>query len=162
MHKTHTFTAHVRWEAIQRTKGRGLSRAHIISAPDVPEIRGSAAKVFHGDADRWNPEQMLLGAIAQCHMLTFLYLAQSAGISVLSYESHIEGEIGMDPDGVGGEFTQVTIHPVVTVDEASLGDPQDIASVDLLHDKVHEYCFIARSVRAPITIKPQTSARSTH
>lgn len=156
MHREHTFTAEVRWQAKPRATGRGLSRAHVVSAPGVLELPGSAAKVFHGDADRWNPEQLLLGALAQCHMLTFLYLAQSAGISVQSYESSIEGVIHMDADGIGGEFAHVTIRPIVTVELDDAGDPPNVNVVDQLHTEVHRYCFIARSVRTPITVEPRT------
>src|SRR5690606_15584045 len=36
-----------------------------------PELLGSADRPFRGDATRWNPEDMLLGALTQCHLLSY-------------------------------------------------------------------------------------------
>ena len=152
----HTFTAEVEWfgPSEGHEARRSFSRAHVVRAAGVPDIPGSAAKVFHGDADRWNPEQLLLAAVAQCHMMTFLFLAKRAGVDVVTYKSRVEGIVAMDPDGIGGEFSTISLFPDVTIRSA---DGVDRAAVDSLHETVTEYCFIARSVSAPIDVSAQTA-----
>ena len=49
---------------------RGYSRDHDVLIPGLPVLPGSADPTFHGDRDRYNPEQLLLAALAQCHMLS--------------------------------------------------------------------------------------------
>jgi organic hydroperoxide reductase OsmC/OhrA len=41
-------------------------------------IAGSSDSTFRGDAARWNPEQLLLAALAQCHMLSYLHACAAA------------------------------------------------------------------------------------
>lgn len=147
---THGFEARLRWTG---NTGRGTSaytaysRTHEIAAPGKPDIPGSADPAFRGDADRWNPEEMLVGAIASCHMLWFLHLAADAGVVVERYEDRATGEMRINPDG-SGEFTSATLRPHVAI---SAGDP---ALLDGLHRRAHENCFIARSVNFEVGCQP--------
>jgi organic hydroperoxide reductase OsmC/OhrA len=43
-------------------------------------IAGSSDSAFRGDPGRWNPEQLLTAALAQCHMLSYLHACAAAGI----------------------------------------------------------------------------------
>jgi organic hydroperoxide reductase OsmC/OhrA len=49
---------------------RAYSRNHTVATQGRPDLLGSADPTFRGDDDRWNPEQLLLAALAQCHMLS--------------------------------------------------------------------------------------------
>jgi organic hydroperoxide reductase OsmC/OhrA len=55
----------------------------------------------------------------------------------------------MAEDG-GGEFTEVILRPSVTVAEESM-----IAKAHELHQRAHEFCFIARSVSFPVRHDPE-------
>lgn len=155
---SHTFTTEIHWQgAPMRPDERRFSRAHRISAPGLPPIEGSAAKTFHGDADRWNPELLLISAVAECHMMTFLFLAKQEGVTVTAYECSASGKLQLDPDGIGGEFASFTLAPAVSF----MADTErniTVESVNALHEQVEKYCFIARSVRAPITIRASATA----
>ena len=146
----HGFEARLRWTG---NTGSGTSaytsyrRTHEIAAPGKPPIPGSSDPAFRGDADRWNPEEMLVGSIASCHMLWFLHLAASAGVVVESYEDRATGEMRINADG-SGEFTSATLRPHVTI---SAGDA---ALVDGLHHRAHEMCFIARSLNFEVGCRP--------
>lgn len=82
-------------------------------------------------------------------MLTYLYLATQAGLHVVDYRDSTTGTLVMDVDGIGGEFSQVTLKPTVTVLSGE-DSAQTVAVAHKLHAEVHRYCFIARSIRAPI------------
>ena len=125
---------------------RDYSRDHDVrgTTADLPVIRGSADPAFRGDARRWNPEQLLLASLSQCHMLWYLHVAADAGVTVTGYSDTPTGIMAEHPDGAG-EFTSVTLHPAVTI--APGNDPESAA---MLHDRAAKYCFIARSVSFPV------------
>ena len=74
------------------TYGRDL----VLSAAGKHDIAGSSDRVFHGDADRWNPEDMLLGALSQCHLLSYLHVASSRGVVVTAYTGQRRRHDGAD------------------------------------------------------------------
>lgn len=124
-------------------------RRHTISHPEKPDIDGSAAPAFHGETTRWNPEELLLAALSQCHMLTFFYLAHEEGLEVVDYEDTPEATLRTHADG-SGEMTEAILKPRVTVRGGWEG------SLDDMHHRAHELCFIARSVNFPVTHEATT------
>ncbi|WP_028708420.1 OsmC family protein [Propionicicella superfundia] len=123
---------------------RGYSRDHLISAEGPGTLAGTADVAFRGVPGRWNPEQLFLASIAQCHLLTYLWLCVRAGVVVTAYRDAPTGVLRTRPDG-SGRFESVLLRPQVTVSAES--DPETARA---LHDRVGEYCFIARSVDVPI------------
>ncbi|HWN36783.1 MAG TPA: OsmC family protein [Pseudonocardia sp.] len=155
MARTHQYAVEVTWTGNTGTGTSGyrdFSRDHEVSAPGKPTLPGSSDPAFRGDPARYNPEELLVGALAQCHLLWFLHLAASAGVVVTSYTDHPEGTMAEQADG-GGEFTEVVLRPTVTVTE-----PGMVAAVPELHERAHRMCFIARSVNFPVRHEPSTSA----
>jgi len=109
-----------------------------------PEIHGTADTAFRGEAEKWNPEDLFLGAISSCHMLSYLALCARERISVLSYEDEATGVMKEDGKG-GGRFEEVTLHPIVTI-----ADPAHAQRAQELHERAHQLCFIASSCNVPI------------
>ena len=132
---------------------RGYGRDHIIRADGLPDLPGTADPTFHGDRDRWNPEQLLLAALSQCHMLSYLHVAVRNGIRVLAYTDSPEGTLRLNRDG-SGEFTSVVLRPTVTI--AGGGSDAVELATGPLHEDAHRLCFIARSVNFPVEHRPQT------
>ena len=128
---------------------RAYSRAHEVLAEGKPGILGSADPAFRGDPARWNPEELLVASIAQCHMLWYLHLCATSGVVVTGYEDRAHGEMVMDATGGGGQFSEVLLRPEVTVTDASM-----VEKARALHGGVHAVCFIARSVNFPIRHEP--------
>lgn len=128
---------------------RGYSRDHTISGgKGLSSISGSADPAFRGDPARWNPEQLQIVALSQCHMLWYLHLAAEAGVVVICYEDRPTGVMVIHADG-SGEFERVTLRPCVTITPAS-----DVETARRLHAKVPQVCFIARSVNFPVEHEP--------
>jgi organic hydroperoxide reductase OsmC/OhrA len=128
---------------------RGYSRDHEVEIPGLPALRGSADPSFHGDRTRYNPEQLLLAALAQCHMLSFLHVAVKHGVVVSAYEDHAEGLMRTNRDG-SGQFESVTLKPRVTVAAPTAVELEE------LHAEANRLCFIARSVNFPVLHEPST------
>ncbi|KGM14482.1 OsmC family protein [Cellulomonas bogoriensis] len=154
----HTYDALVEWSAPGAEGTRSYtsySRDHEVRFEGKAPLPGSADPAFRGDASRYNPEQLLVGALSQCHMLWFLHLASADGVVVVGYIDNAQGT--MRVEGAGhGQFTGVRLHPLVTLESATREDGRPITDGDLeaLHARAHEHCFIARSVSFPVTIDP--------
>ncbi|MCC2275826.1 OsmC family protein [Streptomyces sp. ET3-23] len=152
MTETHTYDVTIEWTGNlgPGTAGyRSFSRAHEVLAEGKTPIAASSDPAFRGDPDRWNPEELLVASVAQCHMLWYLHLCAVGGVTVVDYEDRAHGVMTMDASGGGGRITEVVLRPEVTVAEASMTD-----KARALHGDVHAVCFIARSVNFPIRHEP--------
>jgi len=154
----HHYAVTVTWAGNRGTGTSGYrdyGREHAISAPGKAGIAGSADPAFRGDPERWNPEELLLTALSQCHMLSYLHAATSAGVTVVSYEDDAVGTMQQTPDG-GGHFTSVTLRPRVVITDAA-----QLALAEELHHEASRMCFIASSVNFPVGHEPTTVAEAT-
>src|SRR5690606_18715479 len=97
--------------------------------------------------ERWNPEELLVAALAQCHMLSYLHMAVRAGVVVTGYEDRAQGF--MAQQGLGGHFTEVVLRPIVTVSQDSM-----VEAALAAHAEAYEHCFIANSVNFPVRHEP--------
>ncbi|TLM86208.1 OsmC family peroxiredoxin [Pseudarthrobacter sp. NamE2] len=131
---------------------RGYSRDHDVIIPGLPVLKGSADSTFHGDKERYNPEQLLLAALAQCHMLSYLHVAVKHGVVVTDYRDEASGLLRLNRDG-SGQFQKVTLRPRVTVADAGQAE-----LAGRLHHEANRVCFIARSVNFPVDHEPVTVA----
>ncbi len=151
----HHYAISVSWTGNRGTGTSGYreyGRGHDITAAGLPTLQGSADPTFHGDRDRWNPELLLLTALAQCHMLSYLHVAVNHGIVVTSYRDDAAGLLQLNADG-SGQFVSATLRPVLTV-----ADPAHIELASGLHEEAARKCFIARSVNFPVQHDPTVTA----
>ena len=151
MAQEHNYTVSVKWTG---NKGSGTTgytdyeRSHIISVAGKPDIMASSDAPFRGDTAKHNPEDMLVAALSTCHMLWYLHVCSDAGIIVTGYTDNATGTLVVTP-GSGGHFSQVTLHPEVTVADSSMID-----KANELHAAAHKFCFIANSVNFPVNQEP--------
>lgn len=113
-----------------------------------PDIAASSDKPFRGDPARWNPEDLLLGALSECHLLSYLHACVQAGVVVVAYTDDASGTMVEDGRG-SGAFTEVVLRPTVTIADASMRDAATAA-----HAQAHAWCFIANSVNFPVRHEP--------
>ncbi len=126
---------------------RGYSREHRIEIEGKPPLLGSSDPHFRGDPSRHNPEELLVAALASCHMLWYLHLCADAGVVVREYSDAASGTMELDQNG-DGRFSEVILRPHAILER---GDPIQAL---LLHDQAHRRCFIARSVAFPVRHLP--------
>jgi len=147
MAKQHPYTARVEWTG-NRGDGtrlyRGYDRTWNIATPGKPAIHCSNDPLLGGDPTLPNPEDLLLASLSACHMLWYLHLASAAGIIVESYRDDPVGLGETSPNGAG-RFVGATLKPQIVVRAGA-----DLKEADAIHHRIHEYCFIARSVNFPI------------
>jgi organic hydroperoxide reductase OsmC/OhrA len=153
--RIHTYETTVTWTGNRGTGTSGYrdyDRSCDLASPGRPVIPASSDPMFRGDPTRWNPEQLLVASLSQCHLLWYLHLAAEAGVVVTSYVDDAVGTMEERPGGAG-RFTEVVLRPRVTV-----ADPAMIPTAQPLHDRAHELCFIAQSVNFPVRHEPVTVA----
>ncbi|SFJ99427.1 OsmC family protein [Cellulomonas sp. KH9] len=134
-------------------------RDHTLTSGGKMPLPGTSDPGFRGDPDRWSPEDLLVGALSQCHMLWFLHLAAAAGVVVVGYTDSASGTMRIEAAGQG-QFTEVVLRPRVTVRGTALADGTAIDGALLtgLHHRAQEHCFIARSVNFPVRHEPAPPA----
>jgi len=151
MNKEHQYSLTVTWTG---NKGEGTTgyanyeRSHTISAANKVDISASSDTPFRGDNTKHNPEDLLLASLSSCHMLWFLHLCADAGVIVTAYTDNPQGTMIQTPAG-GGYFTEVTLHPHVTVSDQSM-----VETANSLHKKANEQCFIANSMNFEVRHEP--------
>lgn len=156
--RQHTYETEIVWTGNLGTGTdtyRSYRRTHEVSAPglSVPVIPGSSDPHFRGDADRWNPEQLLLAALSQCHLLSYLHVCAVNKVVVTAYRDRATGTMEETGDG-GGHFTRAVLHPEVEVAEPAMAD-----KALALHADAHRLCFIAGSVNFPVAHEATVTVR---
>jgi organic hydroperoxide reductase OsmC/OhrA len=154
--RTHHYRVTNRWTGNLGTgtsSYTAYSRAHEISGEGKSAaIPGSSDPAFRGDRTRFNPEELLVGALSTCHMLWALHYCADGGIVVTEYSDDPHGEMIERPDG-SGEFTRVTLRPRMTIT-----DPARIGDAIAIHQRVHHVCALARSVNFEVVCEPVVTA----
>lgn len=111
------------------------------SSPSVVPLPWSVAEAV-------DPEEMLVAALSNCHMLTFLHKAREAGFVVTAYRDVAEGVMRKTAEGRIA-VTKVTLRPDIAFDGAA----PDAARLEALHHAAHEDCFIANSVKTEVVVE---------
>jgi len=143
----HLFKVALSWIKKETGADRSIKsyhRSHHISIEGKPNLDVSAAKVFKGDPNLYNPEDLLLSSLTSCHMMSYLYCCAQNQIEVLSYKDHAEATLVVNPDG-SGKITKVNLSPEVVI-----SDSTQIELALSLHKKANELCFIANSCNFPV------------
>jgi organic hydroperoxide reductase OsmC/OhrA len=139
--------ATVQWQRSGEFRYETYSRAHALHF-DAIEVRGNAAPgnipstVKHEAGV--DPEQAFVAALSSCHMLWFLHVACRANYVVDSYVDEAVGVLDRT------WMSRVTLRPRVTFAGKAPSEQEHRA----LHQRAHEKCFIANSVKTQVLVEP--------
>jgi organic hydroperoxide reductase OsmC/OhrA len=151
--REHQYRGVVRWsgaDAGPTVDYARFSREHALEFEGKPVLAGSADPAFRGDAGLHNPEDLLLGSLSACHMLSYLSLCGREGIAVVSYRD--DASATMSEEQGSGRFTSALLRPQVVL-AAETSDTKFARALEL-HDTAREQCFIANSVNFPVEHEP--------
>lgn len=152
MEQTHHYAVAVSW---QGNRGSGTSgyrdygRELLLTADGKPDIASSADRAFRGNADRWNPEELLLAALSECHLLSYLHAAVTAAVVVTDYSDRSTATMVSRGDG-SGAMTEAILRPRVSVQSEEM-----VAAAKAAHEQAHRMCFIANSVSFPVRVEAE-------
>lgn len=130
------------------------ARAHVWRFDGGAEVRASASPQVVAaplsDPAGVDPEEAFVAALSSCHMLWFLSIAAGRGLVVDRYVDEAVGVVGKDAEGRLA-IARVTLRPAVTFAGAR---ELDAAELRELHERAHEECFLARSVKTEVVCEP--------
>ena len=138
-YKSFRYTAKTTWSSARRGT---------LSAVGKPNVVVGSPPEFKGDADNWSPEELFVGSLNTCIMLTFFALAQARGLMPVGYESEAEGLL----ENVDGKYriTEVTVRPRVVVEtDAQL----ELGRKTM--EAVEARCFVSNSITSRVTVAPE-------
>jgi organic hydroperoxide reductase OsmC/OhrA len=152
----HEYHATIAWRRADEGFSQGrYSRAHTWRFDGGVTVAASSSPAVvplpFSREDAIDPEEAFIAALSSCHMLTFLDLARRASLIVESYEDSASGILERVGPGRMA-MTRVTLRPRIVFQDSA----PDQASLDGLHEKAHEACFIANSVTTKIVIEHLT------
>lgn len=141
------FKVEINWQEKPKEEleaNRRIAKNHVVCMEGKPDLPVSAAKIFKGDPNLYNPEELLLSSLASCHMMSYLYCCAQEKIEVIAYTDSAEALLETSEDG-SGRVSQVTLHPIVTI-----ANEKQMQQALELHIKANELCFIANSCNFPV------------
>ncbi|MFO1282659.1 MAG: OsmC family protein [Burkholderiales bacterium] len=157
-----TYTATTRWDrGDDDFLDRRYHRRHAIRFDGGVEIVASSSPqvvpVPMSDPSAVDPEEAFVASISSCHLLWFLSIAASRGFRVDRYEDRATGTMARDARG------RLAIVRVVLAPDARFSGPRapTRAEIQDMHERAHDECFIANSVRSEVVCEPVWPPRST-
>jgi len=138
-YKTFRYKTNTSWTSARRGTLEAAGRPNIVVG-SPPE--------FKGEGGVWAPEELLVGSLNTCMMLTFLMLAEARGLRPAGYESEAEGLL----ENVEGKYriTEVTVRPRVVVSSDT-----DLELARKAMDGVEAHCFISNSITSRVKLTPE-------
>ena len=112
-----------------------------LKADNLPLLVTAPPAEFGGPGDQWSPETLLVGAVADCFVLTFRAIARASKLDWNNLECTAEGVL--DRVDKATRFTAVTVTARLTVPAGTDGD-----KAQRLLEKSEAACLITRSLLA--------------
>ncbi|MEZ5896454.1 MAG: OsmC family protein [Parvularculaceae bacterium] len=144
--------ATISWK--RTTEGFGYDdydRTHSWAFDNGLVINAAAAPAFRGDPACLDPEEAFVASLSSCHMLTFLAIASRKRLTVDAYIDDAVGHLEKNADGKLA-IMRLDLRPRVVF---ANGVSVDAQTLERMHHRAHEECFIANSVKTEITVHPQ-------
>ena len=149
MSRVHRYSTRLEWAGSTGAGYDGYSRAHSLTAPPADAtLELSSDPAFAGDAERLNPEQLVVAAASSCQLLEFLAIAAKARIDVLAYEDEAEGT--MDESDAPARIQRIVLRPRIRVSPGTSAE-----RVLHLVELAHEHCYVARSLNSEIVVEAE-------
>ncbi|MDW2778743.1 OsmC family protein [Pseudomonas sp. BEA3.1] len=142
--------AKVVWAAVgHKDKADTYSRYLEVEFSSQVKVAASAAADYLGSPEKADPEQLLVSALASCHMLYFLAICEGQGYVVSKYIDNAKGIVAKREEG-GFWVSEITLSPQV---EFSSEKQPDRTALERLHHRAHKGCFIANSIKTAVKVE---------
>jgi organic hydroperoxide reductase OsmC/OhrA len=126
----------------------GVDDDVILTAAGVPAVRCASPAEFGGPGDRWSPETLLVGAVADCFVLTFRAVARASALPWSALRCRVTGTL--DRIDRVTQFTAFELWADLCVPE---GTSNELARRAM--EKAERGCLVANSLKAPVHLHVQ-------
>ena len=122
-----------------------------ITAGARPPIGGGSPPEFDGvDPTRWSPEHLILAALSQCLMLTWISLNKRSAIPLVAWES--TGSSTLDKTKEGLVFTEFRLKVLLKVPAERVDEARKLV------ETAKKYCIIANALKTPTVLDATVEA----
>ncbi len=128
------FTTNVTW-----LEGEKLN----LGCHGMPDIAVTPPPQFGGEEGYWTPEDLLVGSVDSCMLLTALFFVGKYKINLKAYKSHATGNMEKTAEGL--RFTGITVHVEGTVSEEA-----EIESFKKALEMAEKFCPVSAAVSCPV------------
>jgi organic hydroperoxide reductase OsmC/OhrA len=113
-----------------------------ISSGARPVLGGGPPPEFDGaDATRWSPEHLILAALGQCLMLTWISLNKRSAIPLKSWDATTSSTLDKTREGL--VFAALKIKVRLSTDAARVDEARRLL------DAAKKHCIIANALKTP-------------
>jgi organic hydroperoxide reductase OsmC/OhrA len=120
-----------------------------LRAGDRPPLAVGPPSEFGGSDRWWSPEHLFASAVAACFTATFFANASRAGLRVGELRCHATAVLGRTSEATAFTSVHLAIRAHVESD--------DVDRTRRLLDEAKEQCFVARSLRCPVSLSVDVS-----
>ena len=113
----------------------------IVSSDGLPDLETAGPPEFGGPGDVWSPETLLVGAVANCFILSFRAIARTARLDWTTLECHVVGEL--DKIEKFNQFVGFSVSATLTIPNET-----DRKKAGVILEKAEKYCLITNSMKA--------------
>ena len=139
-----------------RVKGAGRVTGDVeLTAERLTSLRSASPVEFDGPGDQWSPETLLVGAVADCFILTFRAIAKASRLSWISLDCEVTGTLDRVDHVMQFTRFDITAHLVVAA-----GEDADRARRAL--EKSERTCLISSSLKGSIGLDATVDAVAEH
>jgi organic hydroperoxide reductase OsmC/OhrA len=133
------------------------SRDHTWTFEGGASVSASAAPGYRGNPDLVDPEEAFVASLSSCHMLTFLALAAKKRFVVDRYTDRATGFLEKNQEGKLA-VTRVELRPEIMFAGEKPPTPEELGE---LHERAHDLCFVANSVKTAVSVEHPAPAAGT-
>ena len=138
-YKSFSYENHIAWKSARRG---------VVRATGKPDLDVSSPPEFKGEAGIWTPEDLFVGSLNTCILMTFVAFATRKGLEFASYECRAEGRLEFAEGKY--RFPEVKLYPRVVVKS-----PADVERAQVILESAHANCFISNSISSAVTLTPE-------
>ena len=129
------------------TANAGATGAVTVASAGLPAIASEPPVEFDGPGGAWSPETLLVGALADCFVLSFRAIARASRLQWQALDCRVEGTLER-VDG-SAQFSKFR-----TVVELTVAPGTDLAKARTLLEKAEQICLISNSLKGTRELQP--------
>ena len=125
----------------QATAAAGTDGNIALSVPHAGEIASHAPSEFGGPGDQWSPEDLLVGAVADCFVLSFRAISSMSKYDWSNLRCEVSGTLDKVDRNI--QFTGFQLKATLVIPAGA-----DASRAQRLLEKAEATCFITNSLKA--------------
>jgi organic hydroperoxide reductase OsmC/OhrA len=119
----------------------------------LPALVSAPPAEFGGPGDRWSPETLCMGAVADCFVLTFRAIARASKFPWSTLRCEADGTL--DRQDRVTRFTAITVRARLVIPPGT-----DEAQARALLERTEQTCLISQSLKASSHLEASVETRT--